>query len=89
MQRQIEASRLPLLIDVTKTTSVDSDLDPGNLVALSFPGGHDVEAWDWRRVYDGYPAGRICVAVPLRNVGSGLAVIDAKGIRVIGDGLDR
>jgi hypothetical protein len=40
-------------------------------------------------VYVGYPAGRICVAVPLRNVGNGLAVIDSTGIRVIGDGLDR
>jgi hypothetical protein len=89
VQRQIEASRLPLLIDVTETTSVDSDLDPRKLVALSFPGGHEVEEWDWRRVYVGYPARCVCVAVPLRNVGSGLAVIDVKGIRVIGDGLDR
>jgi hypothetical protein len=88
VQRQIEASYRPLLVDVTETTSVHSDLDPGDQVRLHFPGGHDVDV-DWRRVYVGHPAGRICVAVPLRNVGTGLAVIEADSIRVVGDGIDR
>ncbi len=87
VQRQIEASRLPLFIDVTETTSVHSDLDPSDKVRLRFPDGHEKDI-DWRRVYVGNDAGRVYVAVPLRNVGSGLAVIDVDGIRLIGGLLD-
>jgi len=85
-QVQIEASRLPLLVDVTETTSADSDLDPTSSALLKFPGGHTAET-DWRHVYVGYAAGQICVAVPLRNVGSGLAVINPDGVRMHGGGL--
>jgi hypothetical protein len=88
VQRQIEASYRPLLIAVTETTSVHSDLDPEDLVLLRFPGGHE-EKWDWRHVYVSFSSGNICVAVPLRNVGSGLAVIDVHGVRVVGDGVAR
>jgi hypothetical protein len=87
-QQQIESTHRPLLIDVTETASGQSDLDPNKTPQLDFPGGHTV-LWDWRQVYVGFPAGRICVGVPLRNVGTGPAVIDKDGVRVVGDGLDR
>jgi hypothetical protein len=87
-QQQIESTHRPLLIDVTETASGQSDLDPNHEPLLQFPGGHEV-GWDWRCVYVGFPPGRISVAVPLRNVGTGPAVIDVDGIRVVGEGLDR
>jgi hypothetical protein len=87
-QRQIESTHRPLLIDVTETSSASPDLDPDRIPRLHFAGGHEVDV-DWRRVYVGFPAGLICVAVPLRNVGTGPAVIDPEDIRVFGDGLDR
>jgi hypothetical protein len=87
-QHQIEASYRPLLIDVSEHMPKDSDLDPSNEVLLQFANGHDVTQ-DWRKVYVGFPDACVSVAVPLRNVGAGPAVIDKKGVRVIGDGVDR
>jgi hypothetical protein len=89
VQRQIEASHRPLLIDVTETTSKPSDLDPEHDVLLTFHNGEHVAQTDWRHVYVGYTPGRIFVAVPLRNVGSGVAVLDTAGVRVTGDGIDK
>jgi hypothetical protein len=85
-QRQIEASYRPLLIDVTETTSARSDLDPNNRLELTLPGGYQTEA-DWRRAYVRIDGSQVFVAVPLRNVGNGLAVIDREGIRLRGDGV--
>jgi hypothetical protein len=82
-----EAHR-PLLLDVAETTSAESDLDPGPTATLSFSGVHTVE-WDWRLVYVGLADGLLYVAVPLRNVGNGPAVIAVDGIRVVDDGVDR
>lgn len=84
----IESTYRPLLIDVTETTSAPSDLDPGPQASLSFPLGHDATV-DWRHVYVGFPGdGSICVAVPLRNVGNGPAVISGDRVRVLGDGVN-
>ena len=87
-QQQIEASYRPLLIDVSEYTSKPSDLDPLGEVELHFTGGpgHDARI-DWRKVYvafiDSPP--RVCVAVPLRNVGAGPAIIEPHGIQVVGE----
>lgn len=86
-QLQIESTHRPLLIDVTETTSKPSDLDPSTTPWLKFPAGHQV-AHDWRHVYVGPSGGCIDVAVPLRNVGTGPAVIEKDGIRVFGGGVE-
>jgi len=77
-QRQLEASYRPLLIDVVPTGPVSRN-DPvltaaRHLMHLEFPGGHR-DTIDPRKVYVGLSGGRINIAVPLRNVGNGLAVI--------------
>lgn len=74
VQRQIEASYRPLLIDVTRTTSKDSDLDPDNRPTLEFPRSPEVTI-DWREVYVDYLPDHVRLAVPLRNVGVGVAVM--------------
>jgi hypothetical protein len=85
---QIESTHRPLLIDVTETTSKPSDLDPSATPSLKFPGGNEV-VHDWRQVY--LAAASVYwldVAVPLRNVGTGPAVIEKDGIRVFGGGVE-
>lgn len=77
-QRQLEASYRPLLIDVVPTGPVSSNdrvlRAPPNRINLAFPGGHE-DTIDPRQIYVGLSCGRINIAVPLRNVGSGLAVV--------------
>jgi hypothetical protein len=77
-QRQLEASYRPLLIDVVPTGPISPN-DPTLIASqgrinVEFPGGHS-EAFDPRQIYIGLSAGRINLAVPLRNVGNGVAVI--------------
>jgi hypothetical protein len=77
-QRQLEASYRPLLINVVPTGPV-SDNDPVLIASqgrinVAFPGGHS-DAFDPRQIYVNLSAGRINIAVPLRNVGNGLAVM--------------
>jgi hypothetical protein len=76
------------LIDVSRHTPRNSDLDPPGKVLLQFPNVPDAKV-DWREVYVGFPDATISVAVPLRNVGNGPAVIDPGGVRVLGKGIDR
>jgi hypothetical protein len=77
-QQQIEASRRPLLIDVPPDWS--SDLRVGRLarrkrrMRLSFGDGHSHEI-DPGQIYVHREGSRLYIAVPLRNVGTGLAVI--------------
>lgn len=84
---QIESTHRPLLIDVTETTSKPSDLDPSATPSLKFPGGNEVVR-DWRQVYLDAFQYQLDVAVPLRNVGTGPAVIEKDGIRVFGGGVE-
>ena len=53
---------------------------------FSFPGGEDT-AIDARRAHVGFAKSRAMFAVPLRNVGRGLARIDPTTISVTGEGL--
>jgi hypothetical protein len=85
-QAQIDASRRPLLIDVTPTAPAPADLDVPGAVDLSFPGGHETSV-DVRRIYVAFAEGLAFFAVPLRNVGPGLAAIDTAAITASGEGL--
>jgi hypothetical protein len=77
-QHQLEASYRPLLIDVVPSGPVSSDdhlvssVQP--LIHVEFPGGHH-DTFDPRRIYVALNGGRMNIAVPLRNVGNGLAVV--------------
>jgi hypothetical protein len=88
-RQQVEDARRPVLIDVSEHSSGPSDLDPGLFVRLNFPTGEPVTDVDWRRAYVDSSPTHIRVAVPLRNVGSGLAVIDPERARLKGLGGDR
>lgn len=87
-QRQIDASHRPLLIDVAPFGPVDSN---DALVQsyttprtrLEFPGGHTDDV-DPRQAYVYLSGPRVNIAVPLRNVGQGLAIIDPALISVWG-----
>jgi len=77
-QRQLEASYRPLLIDVVPTGPISPN-DPLpiaslGLIKIEFPSGHSADI-DPRQIYVGLSGGRINIAIPLRNVGSGLAVV--------------
>jgi hypothetical protein len=73
---QIEAMRRPILTDVSENTSRESDLDPERHPNFNFKDGHTVEKADWRRAYVDHAGASVYIAVPLRNVGAGLAVIE-------------
>jgi hypothetical protein len=77
-QRQLEASYRPLLIDVVPTGPVSLndpiDMALGDRIWVEFPGGHG-DTFDPRQIYVALGGGRINIAVPLRNVGSGVAVV--------------
>jgi hypothetical protein len=80
----------PLLIDVSEHTSTPSDLDPdGDHVTLNFSKAYKKSDWNWRRVYVAVDRGRLYVAVPLRNVGNGPAMIVKDGIRISGQAVGR
>jgi hypothetical protein len=86
-QRQLEASYRPLLIGVVPTGPVSRN-DPvlvaaPTLMEIEFPGGHS-DTIDSRRTYVALSGGRMNIAVPLRNVGNGLAVVFPALIRVVG-----
>jgi hypothetical protein len=86
-QRQLEASYRPLLIGVVPTGPVSRN-DPVLVAAptqmeIEFPGGHS-DTIDSRRTYVALSGGRINIAVPLRNVGNGLAVVFPALITVVG-----
>jgi hypothetical protein len=87
-QRQIQESYRPLLIEVSPTGPVPTD-DPllsaysAPKVRLDFPGGH-IDDVDPRQVYVHLSGPRVNIAVPLRNVGNGLAVIAPNLIMVLG-----
>jgi hypothetical protein len=86
-QRQIDATRRPLLIKVPPAGQIDAnetllegpDVN-GPLVRLAFPGGH-IGIVDPRKSYvhvaedQDKNKPRINIAIPLRNVGNGLAMI--------------
>jgi hypothetical protein len=80
---QLEASYRPLLSDIAETATEARNLDPEDEVTLAFEGGYR-DRCDWRHVYVRHTGGVLRVAVPLRNVGTGLAVIDKCGVRVAG-----
>jgi hypothetical protein len=86
-QRQLEASYRPLLIDVVPSGPVsDNDavlIASQGRINVEFPGGHS-EAFDPRQIYIGLGGGRINLAVPLRNVGNGVAAILPALIWVVG-----
>ncbi len=86
-QRQIEASYRPLLIDVPPYGPIDpSDpLVPADepRIRLDFPGGHSDVA-DPRQIYVHLSGPRANIAIPLRNVGQGLAVVDPALVSVYG-----
>jgi hypothetical protein len=77
-QRQLEASYRPLLIDVVPTGPISASDPPTfgtpNRIRVAFPGGHS-DGFDPRQVYVSLSGGRMNIAVPLRNVGNGLAVV--------------
>jgi hypothetical protein len=77
-QRQLEASYRPLLVDVVPTGPVSLN-DPigigrGDRIKVEFPGGHS-DNLDPREIYVDLSGGRMNIAIPLRNVGNGLAVV--------------
>ncbi len=83
-QRQIETSYRPLLIDVAPDGPVDpsDDLLPSystKRIRVEFSDGHTAEV-NPRRIYVYLTGALVYVAVPLRNVGQGLAVIDPQRI---------
>jgi hypothetical protein len=84
-QRQLQESHRPLLIEVPPHGPPDENdrLVAQNRVRLSFPGGHEAEA-DPRGVHVALSGPRINVAVPLRNVGNGLAVIHPAQVQLLG-----
>jgi hypothetical protein len=77
-ERQLEASYRPLLIDVVPSGPVSENdrvlIASQGRINVEFPGGHS-EAFDPRQIYVGLSGGRMNIAVPLRNVGNGLAVV--------------
>jgi type II secretory pathway pseudopilin PulG len=87
-QLQIEAEHRPLLIDVARYGAHPHDLSSGTQVLLDFPGGHTTII-DPRAVYVGTGGGRIFIAVPLRNVGRGLATIDPDAVTAHGPHVGR
>jgi hypothetical protein len=88
-QRQLQASYRPLLIEVPFDGPPDENdraLVAGpnrGHVQLRFPGGHENRV-DPRAVYVALSGPRINVAVPLRNVGNGLAVIHPMQVQLLG-----
>lgn len=81
-REQIEAEHRPLLIDVPPPGLTDT-MSPDNSVGVQFPGGH-VMFFDWRRPYVHFGEGRVLFAIPVRNVGRGLAAIDPREVSVRG-----
>lgn len=86
-QRQIEASYRPLLIDVPPYGPIDPNdpLVPADSprIHLDFPGGH-TDVADPRQIYVRLSGPRANIAIPLRNVGQGLAVVDPALVSVFG-----
>jgi hypothetical protein len=86
-QRQIEASYRPLLIDVAPYGPVDPNdpLVPADepRIRLDFPGGH-TDVADPRQIYVHLSGPRANIAIPLRNVGQGLAIVDPALVSVYG-----
>jgi hypothetical protein len=88
-QCQLQASYRPLLIEVPPLGPPDAGDRPPvagtnkGRVQLRFPGGHEGYA-DPREVYVALSGPRINVAVPLRNVGNGLAVIHPAQVQLLG-----
>jgi hypothetical protein len=91
-REQIEASHRPLLIEVPPDGPVSYDplvIHPAGdvpRVRTEFPGGH-VANLDPRQVYVHLDGPWASVAVSLRNVGRGLAVINPQEIRAVGERL--
>jgi hypothetical protein len=91
-QRQIDAAHRPLLIDVAPAGPVGGN-DPllpaydAPRIRLDFPGGHTDDI-DPRKIYVHLSGPRINIAIPLRNVGNGLAVINQRTIIVLGQRID-
>lgn len=93
-RHQLEHSYRPLLIEVLPTGPVLPDMGAsanggatGNpRIALTLP-GRATEEIDPREVLVRLEQGTAYVSVPLRNVGRGLAVIDAGGIGLTGEAL--
>jgi hypothetical protein len=89
VQDQVEAARRPLLIDVTENATGPSDLDPDQFVELDFGVGPPVTGVDWRRAFVDCSESHIRVALPLRNVGAGVAVIEEAGSELDGRAEER
>jgi hypothetical protein len=91
-REQIEASHRPLLIEVPPDGPISYDplvihpLGDAPRIHTEFAGGH-VADFDPRQIYVHLGGPWASVAVPLRNVGRGLAVIDPQEIRAVGERL--
>jgi hypothetical protein len=99
-ERQIEASRRPLLIDVAPDGPIQPDMGAIRQQRINVSAGRaesvgpqfvhlpfpggHLAAADPRQVRVEQTAGRLHVMVPLRNAGNGLAVIDANEVRGTG-----
>ncbi|HEX4114361.1 MAG TPA: hypothetical protein VHY18_00625 [Solirubrobacteraceae bacterium] len=94
-ERQLEASRRPLLIDVAPYGPVYTDMgaiqrqrNDGSLtspvVRIRFPAAPQADAADPRRIYVRQTDSRLYVMVPLRNAGNGLAILDSDEIQAVG-----
>ncbi len=88
-QQQLEAEHRPLLIDVARYGAHPHDLNStARKIPIDFPGGPTI-IMDPRAVYIGEKGGRIFIAVPLRNVGRGLATIDPNAVTAHGPRVGR
>jgi hypothetical protein len=86
-----EASRRPLLVDVAPDESIRSDKArsvsrSSGSIRLTFGDGHSDQI-DPRQAYVHLSDRYLYAAVPLRNVGTGLALIDPINVMVLSDSI--
>jgi hypothetical protein len=100
-QRQIEATYRPLLIDVSRWGLIDPSMgvEPGTGTPASWQREGtqhlikvkhrlQVHEIDPRRVWVDVQGDDLLLSIPLRNVGQGVALIDASKIEATGSGLE-
>lgn len=87
---QLRSSYRPLLIEVLPSGPVTADMgaDTDGRISQAFA-GRDREWIDPRSVCVRLERGMTYVSVPLRNVGRGLAIVDAAAIELSGDAIGR
>jgi len=92
LRRQFGAGHRPLLVDVLRQAPVPHDMEfvggtERPLAPIQLPGMAASRAIDPRTVFVMLDGARVYISAPMRNVGSGLAVLDRSGIAVEGAGL--